>query len=112
MLHVRPRARDDAPAGGTAARLARAAGGIRGRTEDRRDDGQRLGRRAASTAFAATAARRTSLSAPVAPVASAAPGGATADKPADLKARAMADDGVQALLDVFPAEIRDVEEIK
>jgi hypothetical protein len=29
-----------------------------------------------------------------------------------LKARAMADDGVQALLDVFPAEIRDVEEIK
>jgi len=24
----------------------------------------------------------------------------------------MADDGVQALLDVFPAEIRDVEEIK
>jgi hypothetical protein len=30
----------------------------------------------------------------------------------DLRSRAMADDGVQALLDVFPAEIRDVEEIK
>ena len=43
--------------------------------------------------------------APVAPVAPAAPGG-------DLRSRAMADEGVQALLDVFPAEIRDVEEIK
>ena len=29
----------------------------------------------------------------------------------DLKARAMADGGVQAMLEVFPAEIRDVEEI-
>jgi hypothetical protein len=43
--------------------------------------------------------------APNAPVAPVAPGG-------DLRSRAMADDGVQALLDVFPAEIRDVEEIK
>ncbi|MBK5297348.1 MAG: DNA polymerase III subunit gamma/tau [Vicinamibacteria bacterium] len=31
---------------------------------------------------------------------------------ADLRARAMADGGVQAMLDVFPAEIREVEEIK
>ena len=31
---------------------------------------------------------------------------------ADLKARALADGGVQAMLDVFPAEIREVEEIK
>jgi hypothetical protein len=31
---------------------------------------------------------------------------------ADLKARALADGGVQAMLEVFPAEIRDVEEIK
>ena len=30
----------------------------------------------------------------------------------DLRAKAMADAGVQALLDVFPAEIRDIEEIK
>jgi hypothetical protein len=30
---------------------------------------------------------------------------------AQLKARAMTDSGVQALLDVFPAEIRDVEEM-
>ena len=43
--------------------------------------------------------------APNAPVAPVAPAG-------DLRSRAMADDGVQALLDVFPAEIRDVEEIK
>jgi DNA polymerase-3 subunit gamma/tau len=32
-------------------------------------------------------------------------------KLADLKAEAMADSAVQAMLDVFPAEIRDVEEI-
>jgi hypothetical protein len=31
---------------------------------------------------------------------------------ADLRARALADGGVQAMLDVFPAEIREVEEIK
>ena len=31
---------------------------------------------------------------------------------AELKARAMADSGVQAMLEVFPAEIRDVEEIE
>ncbi|HEX7085087.1 MAG TPA: DNA polymerase III subunit gamma/tau [Vicinamibacterales bacterium] len=30
----------------------------------------------------------------------------------DLRARALADGGVQAMLDVFPAEIREVEEIK
>jgi len=50
-------------------------------------------------------------------------GAATASAPAagketppaeegDLRAKAMADAGVQALLDVFPAEIRDIEEIK
>ena len=33
------------------------------------------------------------------------------DKKAALKAKAMADSGVQAMLEVFPAEIRDVEEI-
>ena len=32
-------------------------------------------------------------------------------KPADLKAAAMGDAAVQAMLDVFPAEIEDVEEI-
>jgi DNA polymerase-3 subunit gamma/tau len=31
---------------------------------------------------------------------------------ADLKARALADRGVQAMLEIFPADIRDVEEIK
>jgi len=38
----------------------------------------------------------------------AAPG---ADRKAELKQQALADSGVQALLDVFAAEIRDVEEI-
>ena len=35
----------------------------------------------------------------------------TADKKTALREQAMADAGVQALLDVFPAEIRDVEEL-
>jgi hypothetical protein len=45
----------------------------------------------------------------------AAPGPAAAavtlDKKAALKEQALADAGVQALLEVFPAEIRDVEEM-
>jgi hypothetical protein len=36
---------------------------------------------------------------------------AAEDRKAALKERALADAGVQALLEVFPAEIRDVEEI-
>jgi len=55
--------------------------------------------------------------APNAPNAANAPSTPSAPNPPnapgdDLRSRAMADDGVQALLDVFPAEIRDVEEIK
>jgi DNA polymerase-3 subunit gamma/tau len=38
-------------------------------------------------------------------------GGATVVKPADLKAAVLSDAAVQAMLDVFPAEIEDVEEI-
>ena len=33
------------------------------------------------------------------------------DKKAALKEQAIADNGVQAMLEVFPAEIRDVEEM-
>jgi hypothetical protein len=42
-----------------------------------------------------------------------AAGGATPqeDKKAELRKQAMADAGVQAMLEVFPVEIRDVEEI-
>jgi hypothetical protein len=42
-----------------------------------------------------------------------APGGAAPqeDKKAELRKQAMADAGVQAMLEVFPVEIRDVEEI-
>ena len=35
----------------------------------------------------------------------------TADQKAALRERALADAGVQAMLEVFPAEIRDVEEM-
>jgi hypothetical protein len=38
-------------------------------------------------------------------------GPSDADRKAALKERALADAGVQALLEVFPAEIRDVEEM-
>jgi DNA polymerase-3 subunit gamma/tau len=47
--------------------------------------------------------------APAEPVAVEAGTGST--KPVDLKAAAMTDAAVQAMLDVFPAEIEDVEEI-
>ena len=51
--------------------------------------------------------------APVEPPATSAGGEVSAAvvKPADLKASVMADAAVQAMLDVFPAEIEDVEEI-
>lgn len=56
----------------------------------------------------------TAVQAPAAPDAPAAPT-ADADAPAaakrDLKAEALASSAVQAMLDVFPAEIRDVEEM-
>ena len=45
------------------------------------------------------------------PVVEAAASSAGPPKLADLKAEAMADSAVQAMLDVFPAEIRDVEEM-
>ena len=50
--------------------------------------------------------------APVAPLAAPAAGaGVGPVGPVDLKASAMGDAAVQAMLDVFPAEIEDVEEI-
>jgi hypothetical protein len=45
-----------------------------------------------------------------APAAAPAPSAPADDT--DLKARALADSGVQAMLEIFPADIRDVEEIK
>ena len=61
------------------------------------------------TGDAAPEPRPAATAAPVA-TASAADA-ASADQP-DLRARALADDGVQAMLEIFPAEIREVEEIK
>jgi hypothetical protein len=39
------------------------------------------------------------------------PAAAPEAKPADLKAEALSDTAVQAMLDVFPAKIEDVEEM-
>jgi DNA polymerase-3 subunit gamma/tau len=47
-----------------------------------------------------------------APVAAAAGPGPSQPKPPDLRTTAMADSAVQAMLDVFPAEIENVEEIE
>jgi len=49
---------------------------------------------------------------PAAPDAPPARTASDTEKKAALKEQALADTGVQALLEVFPAEIRDVEEIK
>jgi DNA polymerase-3 subunit gamma/tau len=46
------------------------------------------------------------------PAVGEAPAPAAPDRKAELRERVLADAGVQALLDVFPAEIRDVEEIE
>ncbi len=55
------------------------------------------------------AAQADAIAAPV-----AAPAGASAaqSRPADLKTTVMADSAVQAMLDVFPAEIENIEEIE
>ncbi|RPI49418.1 MAG: hypothetical protein EHM55_23800 [Acidobacteria bacterium] len=47
-----------------------------------------------------------------APKAVGAAAGESGSKPPDLKTAAMADSAVQAMLDVFPAEIENVEEIE
>jgi hypothetical protein len=46
-----------------------------------------------------------------APAAKDAPGQKAPDKKTALREQALADAGVQAMLEVFPAEIRDVEEM-
>jgi hypothetical protein len=67
---------------------------------------------AKGTGDAAPEPRPATTAAPSAPAASASAADAdSADRP-DLRARALADDGVQAMLEIFPAEIREVEEIK
>jgi DNA polymerase-3 subunit gamma/tau len=57
--------------------------------------------------------RKIAVSAVQTEAASAPAGGATPqeDKKAELRKQAMADAGVQAMLEVFPVEIRDVEEM-
>ncbi len=55
-------------------------------------------------------AEGTGVAAPLAPSAGASEPGPSVDRKADLKQQALADSGVQAMLDVFAAEIRDVEE--
>ena len=50
-------------------------------------------------------------SAPTSPQSPASSAQSESDKKAALKEQALADSGVQALLEVFPAEIRDVEEM-
>jgi hypothetical protein len=57
-----------------------------------------------ASAEGAAAAKATPGSSPVSPPAK--------DRQSDLRQQALADSGVQAMLDVFAAEIKDVEERK
>jgi hypothetical protein len=64
------------------------------------------------TTAAQAGGRKIAVSAVQTEAAAAAAGAAPQDdKKAELRKQAMADAGVQAMLEVFPAEIRDVEEI-
>jgi len=69
------------------------------------------GRRIAVTAAQAASAAQPAQEPPAQPQAAVAPAKDAAPGTRDLKAEAMASSAVQAMLDVFPAEIRDVEEM-
>jgi DNA polymerase-3 subunit gamma/tau len=64
-----------------------------------------------SLAEQAAGRKVTVVSAQIEPVAGATPPAEPPDRKAALRERVLADAGVKALLEVFPAEIRDVEEI-
>ena len=70
-----------------------------------------MGRKMIVTAVLADAVTGASGLPAATPPAAAAPAAEPAAK-RDLKAEAMSSSAVQAMLDVFPAEIRDVEEMK
>jgi hypothetical protein len=81
---------------------------------------ERAAQQLAGHHVAVAALQRDAASAPgpastaAAPAAAQPEGGSKAgkDKQAVLRDQAMADSGVQALLEAFPAEIRDVEEME
>ena len=88
---------------------------MRQQVEARRGWLESLAESVAGRKVAVTTARGAAADAPAvrpAAVASSPPAAPAPPPDADLKARALADGGVQAMLDVFPAEIREVEEIK
>ena len=71
---------------------------------------EELASQVASRRIAIVSAEGTAIAAPPKSGAPAPEPGPAADRQADLKQQALADSGVQAMLDVFAAEIRDVEE--
>ncbi len=81
---------------------------LREQVEQHREFLEALASRVAGRKMRVSAMQSTSEAGPGA----TPPGAGDEGRAADLKARAMADPGVQALLEMFPAEIRDVEEIK
>jgi hypothetical protein len=87
---------------------------MRQQVEARRGWLESIAETVAGRKVAVTTAKGSATDAPgQRPAASVAPPNAAPAAPdADLKAQALADGGVQAMLDVFPAEIREVEEIK
>jgi len=71
---------------------------------------EELASQVASRRIAIVSAEGTAIATPPKSGAPAPEPGPAADRQADLKQQALADSGVQAMLDVFAAEIRDVEE--
>jgi hypothetical protein len=72
---------------------------------------QAAAERLAGRRITVNAVQAESSGAPAEPAAAAEPPGGEPSSGRDLKAEAMASSAVQAMLDVFPAEIRDVEEM-
>ncbi len=87
---------------------------MRQQVESRRSWLESVAEAVAGRRVGVTTAKGTAVdpAAPKAVAAMAPPAPPPTPEDGDLKARALADNGVQAMLEVFPAEIREVEEIK
>jgi DNA polymerase-3 subunit gamma/tau len=83
---------------------------LRVQLDQNRPSLEELASQLGSRRMAVISAEGTAIAAPPKPGARVPEPGPAADRQADLKQQALADSGVQAMLDVFAAEIKDVEE--
>jgi hypothetical protein len=83
---------------------------LRVQLDQNRPSLEELASQLGSRRMSVVSAEGTAIAAPPKPGAKVVEPGPAADRQADLKQQALADSGVQAMLDVFAAEIKDVEE--